>query len=215
MIDGNFTSLFPMFLKLETKKCLVIGGGKVGTRKVTDLMRSGADVTVLSPEITDELQGMLKQGEITVISKRYTPGDLSGYFLAIDATGDAGVADLVVQEARTGNILLNVVDRPEQCDFYVPSVHRQGHLTLAASSNGVSPALVKRIRKRWEQEFGPEYGVYLNACAKIRQELKDMFPDDPGKRQKIMQNIAESDILQSYQDKPEEIILEKMRTWIF
>jgi siroheme synthase-like protein len=204
-----------MFLKLETKKCLVIGGGKIGTRKVADLIRSGADVTVLSPEITDELQGMLNQGVITVISERYTPGDLSGYFLAIDATGDADVADLVVQEARTGKILLNVVDRPEQCDFYVPSVHRQGHLTLAASSNGVSPALVKRIRKRWEQEYGPEYSVYLNACAKIRQELKDMFPDDPGKRQKILQNIAESDILQSYQDKPEKIILEKMRTWIF
>jgi precorrin-2 dehydrogenase/sirohydrochlorin ferrochelatase len=215
MIDKKIKPLFPMFLKLESKKCMVIGGGKIGTRKVLDLLNSRADVAVLSPELSDELQGMSRRGEIKVINKRYSPGDLSGYFLVIDATGDPDVAEQVVQESVDRGILLNVVDRPEQCDFYVPSVHRQGHLTLAASSNGVSPALVKSIRKRWGQEYGPEYAVYLNACERIRRELKDIFPDDPGKRQKILKDIAESDILPECRGETEEVILEKMRTWIF
>jgi precorrin-2 dehydrogenase/sirohydrochlorin ferrochelatase len=212
--ENKDNTLFPVFLKLAGRKCLVIGGGVIAARKTGDLARSGADVTVMSPDISSEMRELVSAHNFRIIKKQYSNGDLSGYSLVIDATGDTEVGLQVAEEAGSHGILVNVVDNPELCDFFVPSVHRQGHLTLAASSNGVAPALLKKIRQRWEQEYGIEYRIFLHICDKIREELKKKYPDAAEKRQQIMRQIVEQDFLEQCNAGDEKKVLEKIRTWI-
>src|SRR4030043_1546269 len=113
MIENNMDSLFPIFLKLKNRNCMVIGGGKIGARKVEDLLQSGAIVTVISPEISPELNKINKEQDVNILERSYQSGDLKDFFLVIDATGDMEVAQQVVNEARNSGILVNVVDNPD------------------------------------------------------------------------------------------------------
>jgi precorrin-2 dehydrogenase/sirohydrochlorin ferrochelatase len=144
---------YPLFLDIEGKKCVVIGGGEVATRKVKALLTCRADVVVISPEIEDEL----KRLNISWIKREYRYGDLDGAQIVISATDSPEVNKKVSEEAREKNILVNVVDNPKLCNFLVPSTLRRGELCIAISTSGRAPSLAKAIRIRLEKIFGPEY----------------------------------------------------------
>jgi glutamyl-tRNA reductase len=165
-------SLFPMFIKLKDRKTLVVGGGGVGTRKAVSLLESGADVTVVSPEITDELRALIDGGRVRYVEGKFKEKLLDDVFICISAVGDDETDREIEARCRERGILVNVVDVPERCDFYFPSVVSRGDLTIAISSGGVSPAMAKKIRQDMEEIYGPEYEGVIRLMGSIRESMR-------------------------------------------
>lgn len=138
-------NLFPILLKLERRRCLVVGAGKVGTQKISGLLDAGAEVTVVDPEPSVAVREFLGK-RVQWHARKYFPGDLNGVYLVIAATSDELVNRQIYEEAQRRGILANVVDVPPLCDFYYPAVVRRGALTVAVSSGGESPNLAQRVR---------------------------------------------------------------------
>ena len=169
--------LYPMSLKLEGRRCVVIGGGQVAARKVGALLECGAVVTVVSPALCPALETRASAGSIAIARRPFEPGDLDGAVVAIAATDDSGVNKAVLAAGRESGVLVNVVDVPDLCDFYVPAQIRRGDLAVTISTGGACPALSKRLRERVESLFGPEYAPYLELLARFRRELKTRIPE--------------------------------------
>ncbi len=140
----------------------------MGARKVRGLLAAGARVRVISPELCPELARLARSGQCEWQARTYQNGDLAGVLLAFAATDDPGVQDRVVREARERGVLVNVIDRPERCDFHVPAAVRRDDLVLAVSTGGRSPALAARIRRQLEERYGPEYGCLARILGHLR-----------------------------------------------
>ena len=168
----HISSYYPVFLGLSGKRCVVVGGGQVALRKVKALLKHGAEVKVISPDLCPELAQMAEKKIILVLPRSYNDGDLEGAFMAIVATDDGKINRKVAGEAREREILVNVVDAPEQSAFIVPSYLRRGALTIAVSTAGKSPALARKIRTRLEKDFGAEYASLALMICEIRSELR-------------------------------------------
>lgn len=164
-------SLFPMFLKLEGRSCLVVGGGKIGESKIRSLLTAGARVRVVAPSVTRAVSRWAGAGILEWSAQEFQPNDLAAAFLVIAATSSVEVNDFVYREARRRNVLCNVVDDPDRCDFYYPSVVRRGDLQIAISTGGSSPALAQRLRRDFEEQLAPVYAGWVDRLRKQRQEL--------------------------------------------
>jgi len=182
---------YPSFLNLKMKKTVVIGGGKVAERKILSLIRTGAEITVISPEITKRIEKEKAKGRIRHISRLYRRGDLKDTFLVIAATDSRTVNEKVSQDSPC---LVNVVDTPELCNFIVPSVINRGPLTIAISTSGVSPALSRSIRQELEKIYGPEMSDYLKLLKKIRAEAIKLIRN-PKKRGDFLKSVASENML--------------------
>jgi precorrin-2 dehydrogenase/sirohydrochlorin ferrochelatase len=191
-------TLFPMFLKLEDRSCLVVGAGIVGEPKIDSLVASGAFVRVIAPRATTAVADWARAGAITWEARDFNPSDLDGIFLVLAATPSRELNETIFREARRRNILCNVVDDPEHCDFYYPAIVRRGQLQLAISTNGHSPALAQRIRGELEIQFGPEYEQWLDGLGKIRQQLfaSEM---DPDRRRRLLHKLASREAFEQAQ----------------
>ncbi len=163
---------FAAFLDLRGRRCLVVGGGEIGERKARALLLSGAEVTVVSPAMTRGLAALAALGRIADRRRTFRRSDLRNCALVVVATGDQGVDDAVAAMARRARVLVNVVDRPEQCDFILPSVLRRGELQIAVSTGGRSPSLAREIRRRLETLFGPEYGELIARTGEARRTAR-------------------------------------------
>ena len=159
---------FPALLDLRGRRCLVVGGGPIGERKARDLLGCGARVTVVSPTLTPELVRLAMPGSISHRARPFRRADVLGAFLVIAATGLPEVDAAVAAAARRRKALVNVVDRPAECDFIFPSVLRRGALQIAVSTGGRSPALAREIPKRLERVIGPEYGALVERAGAER-----------------------------------------------
>jgi precorrin-2 dehydrogenase / sirohydrochlorin ferrochelatase len=164
-------SLFPMFLKLEGRSCLVVGGGKIGESKIRSLLTAGARVRVVAPSVTRAVSRWAGAGILEWSAQEFQPNDLAAAFLVIAATSSVEVNDFVYREAGRRNVLCNVVDDPDRCDFYYPSVVRRGDLQIAISTGGSSPALAQRLRRDFEKQLAPVYAGWVDRLRKQRQEL--------------------------------------------
>ena len=161
---------YPVMLDLRGRRCLVVGGGFVATRKVAGLLDAHASVVVVAPRIDPALLDL--EGSPVVAHRRYRTRDLEGVFLVITCTDDPGVNRRVSQEATDRGIWVNSADDPANCSFTLPSVARAGELTVAVSTNGKSPALSKWLRQRFEQEFDDSWPVLLDILAGVRAEAR-------------------------------------------
>ncbi|MBW2466762.1 MAG: bifunctional precorrin-2 dehydrogenase/sirohydrochlorin ferrochelatase [Deltaproteobacteria bacterium] len=164
-------SFYPVCLDLEAKHCVVVGGGKVAERKVLGLLSCAAQVAVVSPELTEELQRLHTEGDIEWLSREYRPGDLEQAFLVIAATDDEETQKQVFEEAAGRNLLLNVADVPQRCNFILPATVRQGDLAVSVSTAGKSPALARKIRMELEKRYGPEYSLLVKILGAVRPEV--------------------------------------------
>jgi precorrin-2 dehydrogenase/sirohydrochlorin ferrochelatase len=162
---------YPIFAVIEDKPCLVVGGGAVAERKVQDLLVSGAKVTVVSPHLTPRLAALASQGDIVHLSEDFTESQVQGMALVMAATDDPEVNARVSAAAQDRSVWVNVADDPEHCTFIVPAQVRRGHLTLAISTGGASPALARLVREELQQHFGPEYGPYLDLLHRVRTRV--------------------------------------------
>lgn len=162
---------FPICLNITKQHCIVIGGGQVGSRKAHSLLKHGAKVTVISPALTNDLTLLHESGRLSWINRVYQQGDLKSVFLVIAATNDKKVQQAVHAEAVQNNILLNIADVPELCNFILPAIVKRGDLSIAISTGGKSPALAGKLRRQLEQQFGSEYEKLLNLLGRLRIEV--------------------------------------------
>lgn len=161
----------PIFLNIDGKPCVVIGGGVVAERKISSLLDGGAKVTVITPEVTPGIDELFRTGRITLHRRLYEDGDLKGHLIAYSATNRRGVNRAVQGEARREGVLLNVVDDPGLCDFITPALVQRGALLLAVSTSGKSPAMARRVSEQLEALFGEEYAPFLELIGAIRMKL--------------------------------------------
>jgi precorrin-2 dehydrogenase/sirohydrochlorin ferrochelatase len=166
------TQYYPVFLNINAKKCVVVGGGQVALRKVIALLERKANVEVISPELCSELNKLAKDGQIQVTRRHYQPGDLQGALVAIAATDDHYINTMVAQEAQSTSVLINVVDDANHSNFIVPSCICRGDLTIAISTSSKSPALARKLRTRIENDLGDEYASLILLIDEVRNEIK-------------------------------------------
>ena len=164
-------SLFPMFLKLDDRECLVVGAGTIGEPKIRSLLVAGAKVRVIAPQARPAVAEWARLGVLRWEARNFAAKDLDGAFLAVAATSLPEVNDAVFREAQRRGILCNAVDDPERCDFYYGALVRRGDLQVAISTGGQSPALAQRLRKDLEARISPEYAGWLDRLGKIRRRM--------------------------------------------
>jgi precorrin-2 dehydrogenase/sirohydrochlorin ferrochelatase len=184
---------YPAFLNLQGKRVVVVGGGKIAERKILGLLKTGADITVISPQITKKIDQARLKRKFKYISREYRKGDLNKAFLAIAATDSSIVNEKVSKDAPC---LLNVVDTPQLCNFIVPSTVIRGPLTVAISTGGVSPALSRSIRTEIEKMYGSDFSQYVESLRKIRVEALEAIPDNE-KRRRVLKALASERMLKS------------------
>jgi precorrin-2 dehydrogenase / sirohydrochlorin ferrochelatase len=165
-------SYYPIFLDLTGRRCIVIGGGGVAERKIEGLLAAGAEITVVSPEISEGLRRLLAQRSINHMPRKYEHGDLAGYALAFVATDDPATAATVFSEARASGIWVNCADVPSCCDFILPAVIRRGELAVAISSGGASPAATRAIREELESYLTQEFAQLVQTASEARADLR-------------------------------------------
>ncbi len=183
------TALFPMFLKLDGRKCVVVGAGNIAAQKLESLLESGADVRIVAPLASSEIQELSRSGRITWIQAEFQAEHLQDASLVIAATGNPEVNQVVYSAAQQRGVLCNSVDEPERCDFYYPALVRRGDLQIAISTAGKSPALAQRIRRELEEQFDSSYIGWLNWLGAVR-ELLFSRQMEPELRRRTLHRIA-------------------------
>ncbi len=204
---------FPIYADLENKECIVVGGNTVAEQKVEDLLECHADVTVISPQLTEHLQQLARSREISYLRRTYRRGDLQGAFLVISVTGNAQLNAIVYQEANQKNILVSVVDDPERCTFIIPSVVRRDDLLISIFTGGNCPALAKRIGKKLEKELGEEYFDYLNLLQDAHDKIKQKH-ENLEEREESLSRVLGLDILPLLKEGKRDLAEKKVRECI-
>jgi precorrin-2 dehydrogenase / sirohydrochlorin ferrochelatase len=183
------SGLFPMFLKLEGKRCLVVGAGKVGEPKIGGLIDTGARVHVIALRASEMVQGWAHAGKISLELRAFDVDDLDETFLAVVATASRALNESIYRAAQERGVLCNVVDDPEYCDFYYPAVVRRGDLQIATSPNGRSPSLSQKLRQQLERQFGPGYAQWVAELGETRRLVlaSDL---DPERKKELLHSLA-------------------------
>jgi precorrin-2 dehydrogenase/sirohydrochlorin ferrochelatase len=178
-----------MFLKLEGKRCLVVGAGNVGEPKIGGLIDTGAHIRVIALRASETVQGWAQAGKISLELRAFDADDLDGTFLAVVATASRALNESIYRVAQRRGVLCNVVDVPEYCDFYYPAVVRRGDLQIAISTNGRSPSLSQKLRQQLEQQFGPGYARWVAELGETRKLV--MASDlDPERKKELLHSLA-------------------------
>jgi len=178
------SSLFPLFLKLEGKSCLVVGGGLIGLEKVETLLRCGARLRVVAPQAVPKIQQLNVEKQIEWLERPYRPEDVAGCALVIAATSDREVNRAVFEQASRRSILCNTADDPPLCDFFFASIVRRGDLQIAISTTGQSPALAQRLRREIDAQLPEDMGPWLDELGQLRREILRVMP--PGAERKAL-----------------------------
>jgi precorrin-2 dehydrogenase / sirohydrochlorin ferrochelatase len=169
--QGREVALFPIFLKLAGRRCLVVGAGRIAESKIESLLTSEAKIHVVAPRSTPNIQRWAREQRISWAPRVFEPIDLDQVWLVITATDCDRVNHLVFKEASARGVLCNSVDDPERCHFYCPAIVRRGQLQIAISTGGKSPALAQRLRGELEKQFVPEYEGWVRSLGEARASL--------------------------------------------
>ncbi|AEB09865.1 precorrin-2 dehydrogenase/sirohydrochlorin ferrochelatase family protein [Desulfobacca acetoxidans] len=205
--------VYPVFLNIDGRPCLVVGGGAIGERKVQDLLLAGARVSVVSREATPTLLDLARRGEILYRQENFTPEHLDGMVLVIGATNNLQTNREISAAAQARGLPVNIVDAPALCTFIVPATVRRGELTLAIGTGGQSPALAKKLRQDLEQLFGSEYGPYLELLGAVRAKVLASRRDHPDNLT-VFTNIVHSPLLELVRNGDREGIRKLLATLV-
>ncbi len=184
---------FPIFLDIRNKRCLVVGGGNVAERKTASLLKSGADVILVAPQLTPNLTIWRDMGQLGHQAREFQEEDLDGAFLVIAATDSADINRRISQLAGARNIPVNVVDQPELCSFILPSVIDRSPVVAAISTGGASPVLARLIRSRLESLIPAGYGRLADLCSLFRRRVKETFAN-PADRKLFWERALEGGV---------------------
>ncbi|MCU7844205.1 MAG: siroheme synthase CysG [Candidatus Thiodiazotropha sp. (ex Monitilora ramsayi)] len=184
---------FPIFLDIKSKRCLVVGGGTVAERKTASLLKSGAEVALVSPSLTPNLTSWRDRGQLSHHEREFADSDLDGCHLVIAATDQPDVNSHISRLADQRKIPVNVVDQPDLCSFILPSVIDRSPVVAAISTSGASPVLARLIRSRLESMIPAGYGRLAELCNRFRQRVKVAFAD-PRERRLFWERTLESGV---------------------
>lgn len=190
---------YPVNLNVSNQQCLVVGAGSVGTRKVKSLLECGAVVTVVSLDATEQIHRMSKEDNIALHLRPYRMSDIENVFLVFGATNNESLNKKIFEDASKLGKLCNISDRPDLCNFILPSVIRQGDLIIAISTSGKSPAYSRRLRMQLEPQFGPEYAFFLSLMGIIRKKLLEQ-KHDPEAHKPVFEQLIDQGLLESIRD---------------
>ena len=190
------TSLFPMFLKLEGRECLVVGAGKVGEPKIGGLLETGARIRVVALDASPTVREWARAGKIELELRAFLAEDLDGAFVAVVATNSRTLNERVYDEAQRRGVLCNVVDVPDLCDFFYPAVVRRGDLQIAISTAGQSPSLAQKIRQQLEKQFGPGYAAWVAELGETRRLILASDLDEERKLE-LLHTLASREALEA------------------
>jgi precorrin-2 dehydrogenase / sirohydrochlorin ferrochelatase len=185
---------YPVNLDIRNRKCLVVGGGDVGTRKVMTLLDCGAKVVVVSPDVNEKIEELSNKGLIKLQRRGFKPTDLDKMFLVIGATDNPELNRQIHNEAEGLGMLCNIADRPEVCNFILPAIVNRGDLIIAISTSGKSPAFAKKMRKDLEKKFGTEYAEFLTLMGGIRNKLLSE-DHEPEAHKHVFENLIKRDLI--------------------
>jgi len=191
---------YPVNLDIRNRKCLVVGGGSVGTRKVMTLLDCGAKVTVVSNEVTRQLLKLADSGSIVLKKRPFQISDLDKMFLVIGATDNPELNLQIHTQAEQVGMLCNIADRPEVCNFILPAIVNRGDLIIAISTSGKSPAFAKMMRKNLEKEFGTEYAEFLQLMGGIRNKLLNQ-DHEPEAHKPLFEKLIQRDLVKMIKDR--------------
>ncbi|PIP38237.1 MAG: siroheme synthase [Desulfobacterales bacterium CG23_combo_of_CG06-09_8_20_14_all_51_8] len=189
---------YPVNLDIKDRNCLVVGGGPVAARKVKTLMDCGAVVTVVSLEFSESFQKIAQTPRLIMLQRPYETNDLAGKFLVIGATSNESLNRQINADAERRNMLCNIADVPDICNFILPSIIRRGDLCIAVSTSGKSPAFAKKLRKDLETFFGDEYARFLLLMGAIRKKLLDT-EHAPEAHKPLFKTLIEKNLLEMIQ----------------
>src|SRR5580704_1931453 len=178
-----------MFVKLDGRQVLVVGAGRVGEPKIKGLLLTGAKIRVVAYEATEAVRQWADNGEIPLDERGFVLSDLDDAFLVVVATSSRETNELIFLEAQSRRILCNVVDVPEQCDFYYPAVVQRGDLQIAISTSGQSPSLAQTLRQQLERQFGPGYARWVAELGETRRKVLASNLD-PERKRFLLQSLA-------------------------
>jgi len=196
---------YPINLDVQKKKCLVVGGGSVGTRKVIILLGCGADITVVSLDFTKKLRELSLKGLINLKRHPFETVDLFDIFLVIGATDNEELNRRISAEAQRLNILCNIADRPAVSNFILPAIVSRGDLIIAISTCGKSPAFAKKLRKELKKQFGEEYAKFLCLMGAIRSKMLSQEGELQSRKQ-LFEELVGGEIVEMIKnDRQEEI----------
>lgn len=182
--------LFPVFIKLQGRRVLVVGAGKVGEPKIRALLETRASIRVVALKASEAVRDWARSGLIVLEERAFAPADLNDTFLAVIATSHREVNGLAYAEAQKRGVLCNVVDVPEQCDFYYPAIVQRGDLQIAISTSGQSPALARQLREQLEKQIGPGYAAWVAELGETRREILASTLTTEQKRELLMSLAA-------------------------
>src|SRR5262245_11912153 len=194
---------YPVFLDLTGRRALIVGGGEIAASRVNGLLEAGARVRVVSPDVAAEIRRLAEGGVITHEPRAFRDADVGGCAIVIAATDDRGVNASVARAARAHGVLVNVVDTPDDCDFYTPAVVRRGSLQIAISTDGKSPVLARHLREALEHQFGPEWERFVELLGEIRARLRHRG-DSVEARKAVVAKLIASDLLAALRAGDEE-----------
>ena len=186
---------YPIFLDLNNQKVIVVGGGEVAERKIKNLLTYSCQIYITSPHLTPHLKQLVAKKKIHHIHYETLGTFMDDAFIVIAATDDPEVNTQIASQAKEHGMLVNAVDRPEDCNFIMPSIVRRGDLQIAISTAGKSPALAKKIRKEMQSMFGPEYGSLVELLGLLRIKLISQG-NPPSKNKAIFQKLVDSNLLE-------------------
>jgi precorrin-2 dehydrogenase/sirohydrochlorin ferrochelatase len=202
---------YPINLDIAGRNCLVVGGGSVASRKAATLLKCGAAVTVISPRVCERVDQLAAEGAIRLNKRPYHSTDLDGMFLVIGATDDEDVNRRISQDAKARRMLCNIADRPEVCNFILPSIVRRGDLIVTISTSGSSPAFAKKMRQCLESQFGEEYADFLRLMAAVRKKLLSQA-HAPEAHKPLFEALIDSKLIDWLRDRQTENINALLRS---
>lgn len=207
---------YPLFVDLAGRRCVVVGGGALAEARVAALVECGAEVVVISPQVTERIRRWAEEGQLRWERRPYQAGDLEGAWLVVAAPDDRSLNAAVWEEAQARRVWVNAVDDPQHCSFIAPAVYRQGELALAISTSGKAPALAVRLRDRLAAQLGPEYAAFLELAAELRGELLRRIPQFERRRAlwyRILDSGVLDDLRSGARERARERFLQLVEEW--
>jgi siroheme synthase-like protein len=174
---------YPIYLDIEDRSAVIIGGGEVCARKAQTMLKYGARVTVVAPECTAEIEQWAAEGALTIHHKQYEERDLDGANIVIASTDNQIVNEKVAADCRRRRIPVNVVDVTPLCEFIVPAIVESGSIQLAISTGGKSPAIARTLKEDLQRLIGPEYAEVNDVLATLRDGAKEVLPTDADRKE--------------------------------
>lgn len=203
--------VYPIYLtRLHEKKTVLIGGNHEAERKAGELLERDAKLTIISPELNENLLKLAEENKVEWIQRRYREGDLNGAFLVIVAEFEGNENSRIYKEAEERGILVNVMDDIPHANFSFGSIVKRGPLTISISTSGAAPTLAVRLRQRFEQEFGEEYDTFLTLMQKLREPMSRHYHEFET-RKNLWYELIDSDVLDLFRENRTEEGIERIR----